>query len=445
MASGKHTAPKGVEHLKAALAGKTSVYAGGWGEGNITDGHSSKNIPLLFAAGDALIAYRRHNKSKLHTITLAVQGYLATSKKHGSFHAEEFSTIYTRWIFMSLLILWNITLIEDLRLFIRSVVSLAVLSSSPQPKFTRSNYSKNKHKMVLATPYTLFGGPRSWVRGKGEDNRRTDEDSIVWHDADSMCELIDHMVGTHVMGKSGNNFLYDTIIRVKKLWGNHWNPLTDLEQDTLSDVTLEDNNMASVKRVFEFIDAFPVGPARGEIHIYRDIHGNVVTLYTAAYKYGSTSFMQFKEFDVNTDKFYTVGVADPKKRTNGEMSTANIIEKNGYLYANVTAKDGTIFDMDLLKDVSPGTIQTRLAVKADWLYHGTFTTRSVGREFIDDGASVPDEPDEPDKPGEPDMPDDKSSRDQLIDLLLDHFIKYITESGLLEEIMAKLIAKMLKR
>ncbi|MHC4372212.1 MAG: hypothetical protein ACYSW8_31800, partial [Planctomycetota bacterium] len=352
MGKGKHTAPKGVEHLKAALDGTVSKYAGGWDVATITGGHSSKNIPLLFAAGDALIAYRTGDASKLLQVGDAVAGYLEAGKSRGAFHSEEFSTIYSRWIFMSLLVIYNVlnargsVHADRLRRFLRSVVSLAALSASPQASF--SHHKKDK-KRVLATPYSLFGGPRSWVRGDGDDNKRDDEDAIVWHDADSMCELIDHMLGVAVMGKAGNNFLYQTIKRVKDIWpGNKWNPLTAKEASFLSDLTVGMQNDGEVERAIDYIREYPIGPARGEIHILRDPRGNVVTLYTHAYQYGSTSFMQMKEFDVIKDKFFTVGVADPKKRSNGEMSTARIIEKNGAVYAEVTANDGTIFDMDSL-------------------------------------------------------------------------------------------------
>ena len=438
MPKGAHTAPKGVKHFLGALSGTITSYAGGWSDTDITSGHSSKNIPVLFAAGDALIAYKKKANVVLDRIATAMQGYLDRAHTSGAFHAEEFSTIYSRWIFVPLLVIWN-TLIstnrepaDELRLFLRSVVSLAALSSSPQPQFKRSKWSKWPNKFISATPYTLFGGPRSWVRGKGDDNKRSDDDHISWHDADSMCELMDHMLGNAIFNSSGDGFVGDSIKLIKNRW-RAWNPLTAVEEDIIGDLLVDDWNKKSVDATFDYIQQYPIGPARGAIEIVRDSHGNVVTLYTVGYKYGSTSFMQFKEYAHDTKQLFALGVADPKRRSNGEASTAQLYQRDGSWFIAVTPLDGTYFDMDKLRDIT-STLKTRTKVSGyDWLYHGTFTKNSVTREYIDGEPDI----DEPDQPGEPDMKDD------TLDKIVDFIVKYLEESGILDKLIEKLLERLL--
>jgi hypothetical protein len=429
-------APGAVDAFKDALNGKLKKYKGGWAADYIT-GNGSKNIPLLKIAADAVLADQRNDLGMLLKIAQAVRGYLAHAQKSGAFHGEEFSTIYSRWILVPLIAIWNVLnkndldVAKELHLFLRSVTSLAALSAG----HGRSFHHHKGTKWVDATPYTIFGGSRSWVRGKGDDNKRGNDDSIVWHDADSACELIDLLLNIEQFDKSGNHFVWDTMNSLRKRY-NTWNPLTSGEQAVIRKLVIFTGSKQDVESVLEYVREYPVHPSQGEIIFLRDASGNAATVYTDGYNYGSTSFMQLKDFSFETKRFFTLGVANPNKRSNAEDSKAIVYDADDLWYAEVTAEDRTIFDLDSNKEVKTPNIRVPLSVhSADWLYRV-----SIGRGFV--GVLYPDSVQEPDD-------DDTSSTpppagDHKLDQVVEFIYEWLRESGLLEELKKRLVRKALK-
>ena len=424
--------------LADTLAGKGKDYVGHWGDETIV-GKGSKNIPWLRIATDAVLAVRYNSVAKINAIERAVNGFLSQVMKKGAFHGEEFSTIYTRWILLPMIVVYfalvkmnKIETAQKLRLHIRSITVLAVLSAG---KSSTVGHHKGKKGLIHATPYTLFAGSRSWVYGKGDDNKRTLEDEIVWHDASSTLELIDWIIGRNKFQTQGDGWIYKTTRALEKWIGKDIHILTYQEQGMLYSHIDYSFDKTSFNALLNMWREWPVGPQRGDVVIVRGVDGAAFTAYTASYNAGSTSFMQFKDYSPKTNKFITMGVADPRKRTNAEESSAQVYDKpNGKWYVNVMASDNTIWVEDT--EVHTSNLELETSVSGAWEY-AVYANKEGGLSVL-----YPAGPDDDDVSPEPD--DDDTSVEDRLDVIVDFVYEWLKESGLLAELKKRLIAKALK-
>jgi hypothetical protein len=448
----KGDAGRGAKGLLNALQGKLKDYTGGWNTEHVV-GAGSKNIPWLNIATDAVVAVRHNSAAKINAIEQAVKGFLVRSRTRGAFHGEEFSTIYTRWILVPMVVVWwalgrlgKQETADDLRLHIRSIVTLAVISAGKARRFKR--HHKGDGKPIHATPYTLFAGSRSWVYGK-VDGKRTLDGEIVWHDASSTLELVDFLIGRNTFDRLAEGFVWDVINAWTKLMGpNVQSVLTAAEKTVFNEHIDHGFNKTQFEMLLQYWHEWPVGPQRGDIVIVRDVKGAALTVYQESYNTGSTSFMQWKEYCPTREKFFTMGVADPRRRTNSEGSTATVYDKpNGGWYVDVVAKDGTIWVDG--KDKSIKHLQTLTSVTNPFEYAVYANAQGGLSVLYPDGTTSP-VPQPPDNDDPDDNPDDDDTFEppvvdgDKLDQIIDFVYEWLKESGLLDELKKRLVARALK-
>jgi hypothetical protein len=446
----KGDAGRGAWGLLNALHGKQKDYVGGWRSDYIV-GSGSKNIPWLNIAIDAVMAVYYQSVAKINAIEKAVNGFLEYSRNAGAFHGEEFSTIYTRWILLPMIVVYFALSRMDrhetarkLRLHIRSIVVLAVVSAG---KARRVKHHKDGKGLIHATPYTLFAGSRSWVYGKGDDNKRTLEDDVVWHDASSTLELIDWIIGRNQFQRQGDGWVFNVTEALEK-WAKPLILTSASQRASVLTAAEKGKLVAHIDYGFDRGDfndllnlwrEWPVGPARGDVVIVRSVAGAALTAYTQSYNTGSTSFMQWKDYDPRDEKFFALGVADPRKRSNSEDSTAAVYDKkDGYWYVNTKAKDGTIWIES--KDVDLDNLESATAVHGAFEY-ALYANKEGGLAILyPDGQQEPDDPDDDDDDTFKPPVVDGDRLDQIVDFVYE----WLKESGLLAELKKRLIEKALK-
>jgi hypothetical protein len=145
--------------------------------------------------------------------------------------------------------------------------------------------------------------------------------------------------------------------------------------------------------------------------------------------------MQFKDYSPKTNKFITMGVADPRKRSNSEESSAQVYDKpNSKWYVNVMASDNTIWVEDT--EVHTSNLELETSVSGAWEY-AVYANKEGGLSVL-----YPAGPDDDDVSPEPD--DDDTSVEDRLDVIVDFVYEWLKESGLLAELKKRLIAKALK-
>jgi hypothetical protein len=338
-----------------------------WDTEDIIGTSSSKNIPMLQVAADAVIALRKNDRAMLYVIANAIYGYLDRCEREGHFAGEAYSCIYWRWIVVPFQILRAVMLeagllpfANDMGQWLRDFILFNVLAAVDVRKFKQSVKGKKAGQYTPGIPTASIAFARSWVLNKGDDGkRRIADDSLSWIDATSHAPWLMFVLGYIPASQlsGGDGFVKDAVGGFTKQWGISMAP------------PLESWHLVELRDALHG-DAFPWGMWDQVVY---GPHEPVVLGRTLDSSYGigldsfsegSTSFLHVKLYEPLLEGYEVYSIANPQKRSNSDPGIATLDLEN--YVVTLEARDGTVFDWDKAKDVE-GTITVPLPVNPLWV------------------------------------------------------------------------------
>jgi hypothetical protein len=324
--------------VEAANFSGPSSYVQNWGT-EIVGGSSSKNIPWLGAATDALLAYKWEDQQMMKRVLGEARAFL--SRQASPFRGEEFSGIYTRWIVIPIDIIRQVAyLVGDMetyteaRNWLRGYTSWQILCSVRGSQFRRPAWAKYAGTMIKGVVKAAgIGGSRAWSSAKRDGSRVKNGrwHDIVWVDCEGMCSWLAAALGRKPFTQiTGDNWIRDIY---RGLEGLEKSLPTDIptllleeEQSVLNYV----NNMDAwgvlseryLKQAISWVGSrLPQVP----IDVIRTKDG-VLVVWEKTFHDGSTGTLTVKQ--ILHDDMYVYGPAVPR-RSNSHKAHMTISENNG--------------------------------------------------------------------------------------------------------------------
>jgi hypothetical protein len=356
----------GIANILALVENPNKIVSsrGGWDKKKIVSGSGSKNIPLLDFAHDLLLADRTNDQKDLNEAWNALGGYFAHGRVRSHFHGEEYSTIYWRWIVIPVWIAGRIAekrgradMVVQVDKWLQDFITLNALAALPSTHYVASEHSKYPGRNLFGMPCAGIMGARSWIFNKGDDGKRTWDDSMSWVDATSHAPWL-----AWVLGRAGVNELTGGdhwVARVTRGVVNIYGPREVLNPNAALELNTALNNGSYPANL---VDAMEYGPSKPMV-IGRTTKGTWC-LGERSFTSGSTSFMHCKVLPSNTLSYKVYGIAHPLKRSNQDPATA--VLSPDFRSAVITADDGTVFDWATKKEVK-GTLTVPL-LDGDFLW-----------------------------------------------------------------------------
>jgi hypothetical protein len=328
MATAGDLADKVVE--AASFSGPAS-YVRNWGE-SIVGGHSSKNIPWLGAAVDALLAWKWQDQQMLGQVLGEARRNL--SQYHDPMRGEEFSSIYSRWIVIPVDVIRHVARAAgDEETFIaasnwlRGIISWQALNSSNGQSYRRSSWCKDSGKTLSnLVRGTGWGGSRSWSSGKTNGSRKTNGlwNNIVWGDTQTMNEWLAATLNWRLSSTVGGDG--DWVAKIYRgmekhlpevpriLRGNDVGTLSIVASaDVLSPITI-----GAIKQAISW--AKPYAPTGVAVNCVRTKTGSC-TWWSNSFHNGSTGTMLVKSLGWLDSKMYIYGGTEPSRTNRHALHT----------------------------------------------------------------------------------------------------------------------------
>ena len=330
--------------VEAANFSGPGSYVQNWKEG-IVEGSSSKNIPWLGAATDALLAHKWQDIQMLSKVLGEARKFL--SQQASPFRGEEFSGIYTRWIVLPIDIIRQVAWAADdmetyteAKNWLRGYTSFQTLSSLRGDVFRRPAWAKYPNSVVRnVLPAAGIGGSRSWASGKGDTNSRHEDGvwkHIVWVDCEGMCSWLWSTLGNKQYSDiTGDSWMRDVYRGLKKNMPVTMPRILDqYEENALNyihDADAWDSHLGdSMKEAISWVsNRLP----QVSIDIIRN-KDSIGVYWGKTFHDGSTGTLLVKQIPSVGGQMYVYGPAIPK-RSNSHKAHCNVSVGAGYVQAHV--------------------------------------------------------------------------------------------------------------